>query len=285
MSRSGEGNSFLRHAPVTIYNYDWDTVIKLAEEAKISYFICQEEVCPDTKREHIQGYVQFTRSTRLQAARKIFPKDTHFTIPCKGTAEENRKYCSKIESRKPDGRSFECGAIRTQGKRTDLEAFKTAIEEGKSEAEIAETHFSTWAIHPNLFKRYKCVKIKPRDRAIPPQVTVYVGPTGVGKSKRCFDEHKDDVYIKDATKWWDGYYGQRCILLDEFMPSNYWTMHELLRFLDRYPFKGETKGGHVEINSPFIEITSNAELDTLFPFESKEHLDALNRRISNKVNL
>lgn len=283
--RSVVGNSKLRHAPVTIYNYNWDDVIKISEHEKVRYFICQEEICPETKREHVQGYVQFTGPIKLSAARKIFPEGTHFTIPCRGTAEKNREYCSKIESRKPGGRSHEAGEINKQGKRVDLQEFKAAIDSGKSEKEVADEHFETWARHPDLFKRYKALQIEPRNREVPPDVTVITGPTGVGKTKRVFDMHNNDVYIKNETKWWDGYQGQRCILLDEFTSSTYWTIQTTLRFLDRYPFLGEVKGGHTNINSPFIVITSNMDIYTLFPFLSDEHRDALARRITRFINL
>lgn len=286
----------LRHAAVTIFNNSLDIVKTLSCDDRIQYVIAQEEVCPSTGRDHLQCYVQFKRPVKFTTFRRLLPQEAHITKP-NGTAEENRHYCGKPwpeckckhcdgpGGRKSNCETFESGVFITQGYRSDLHEFQAAIESGKSEAEIAKEQFSTWAKYPGLFKRYTALMAKDRTRDDPPEVTCYVGPTGVGKTRRVFDEHKDDVYIKDETKWWDGYTGQTCILLDEFTSSTYWTIQTLLRFLDRYPFQGEIKGGHVKINSPHIAITSNLEIEKWFPYCDSAELDALKRRITNTVHL
>lgn len=288
----------LRHATVTIHNTPFSFIETLSRDERFTYIIAQEELGDETKRIHIQAYFQFKNPLKWSTLQNLLPYGSHIEKP-KGSPEENRHYCSKPVKdcrckhcikpggRAPGGSSLESGEIRVQGARTDLIKFKRAIDEGKKEAEIIadEEMFGVWARHPNLFKRYKCAKIVPRRRESPPDVSFYHGATGVGKTRRVFDEHKEDVYIKDSSKWWDGYEGQRCILLDEINPHDHWKIDELLRFLDRYPYQGQTKGGYVNINSPFIVLTSNKSLEELYPEISSEQMSALERRIINKVEL
>lgn len=276
----------LRHCTVTIFHSSFTCIDDLSRDERVQYIIAQEEVCPETKRQHIQGYIQFKRPVKFTTLQNLLPPGTHIE-KARGSPEENRQYCSKLESRKPGGRSLESGEITQQGKRTDLIKFKRAIDAGKKEAEIAkdEDLFGVWARNPGLYKRYKTSAITPRDRSSPPDVTFITGPPGVGKTRRVFDEHKDQVFIKDNTKWWDGYEGQRCILIDEINTHDHWKIEEILRFLDRYPYQGQTKGGYVNINSPFIAITTNKTLDELYPEISHEQMQALERRITNKLQL
>jgi len=53
----------------------------------------------------------------------------------------------------------------------------------------------------------------------------------------------NDIYWKDDTKWWDGYDKHESIVIDDFRASNIEFNH-LLKLLDRYPMRIETKGGY-----------------------------------------
>jgi len=286
VERSGSGNTRLRHAAVTIFNSNMEAIKLIAADSRVRYCIAQEEVCPETKREHIQSYWQFTSPIRFNALQKLLPPGAH--IECaRGTPEENRQYCSKLDSRKTDCSPFESGECTSQGKRKDLNDFCDAIDKGAKEADILDNHElrPVWCKYQGLYKRYKQAKIRPRNRETCPDVTFFTGAPGVGKTKRVFDEHKDDVFVKDNTKWWDGYEGQRCILIDELDTHDHWRIEEMLRFLDRYPYQGQTKGGYVNINSPFIAITSNKTLNDLYPSISEDQMNALTRRINTVVQL
>lgn len=276
-----------RNVTITVYNCEFKSFSSIITgDERIRYCIAQEEVCPETKREHIQGYVQFRRPLKFSTIKNLLPNGTHIE-KARGTPEENRLYCSKLESRKPGGQTLESGEICHQGKRKDLEVLKEAIDSGAKEADICNRNdlFGVWVKYPGVYKRYKQAKIQPRDRHVTPDVTFFTGPPGVGKTRRVFDEHKDDVFVKDNTKWWDGYEGQRCILIDELDTHDHWRIEEMLRFLDRYPYQGQTKGGYVNINSPFIAITSNKTLNDLYPSISEDQMTALTRRINNVVQL
>jgi hypothetical protein len=92
---------------------------------------------------------------------------------------------------------------------------------------------------------------------------VYYGPTGTGKSKRATYEALqlmggEQPYRKEPkTIWWDGYWGQKVIILDDVDPDDIQPHNRMLRILDRYPLLLQTKGGHVWANWEHVFITSN----------------------------
>jgi len=289
--KSGLGNTRLSHATVTLYQTTLEEIRDICTDDRISYCVCQREIAPTTNRPHIQAYFQFNKHLAFKTIKNLLGNGAHILKP-RGTPAENRTYCTKEDTRVAGSESMEIGVIdlergQNQGKRNDLLAIKRKIDEGKSEADICadDELFTAWAKYPQLYKRYKAARIPPRDRNKPPDVTVLVGATGVGKTRRVYDAMGDDVYMKDSSKWWDGYNGQKCILLDEFSSHEHFKIEEMLRLLDRYPYQGQTKGGYVNINSPYIYITSNIDLEQHFISITQEQIDALNRRITNKVNL
>lgn len=293
-----KGNTSLRRVRVTFY-CDWETFLQLAKDERIKYITGQEEVCPTTGRDHIQAYIEFKNALKFRTIKKILPNNANFD-KAYADPETNRHYCgkpwpdckcdfcTKPGGRKPGGRSLESGEIsKGQGSRTDLIKLKRALEEGAKEADLISSDelFPVWCRYPNIYKRYKCAKITGRDRNTKPEVSFITGASGVGKTRRVFDEHKDNVYMKDNSKWWDGYEGQRCILLDELDTHEHWKIEEMLRLLDRYPYQGQTKGGYININSPYITITSNKSLDELYPEIGEEQMNALLRRIDYQIKL
>lgn len=292
-ARGGVGNTRLRHAVFTYNNYPDNAEQELRDictDPRVLFCVFQKEIGEETKTPHLQGYIQFKNRLAFKTVKNLLPRTVHFEA-ARGTPTEARAYCTKTDTRAPGAEPVEIGDfdpnIGKSGTRNDLIAIKRKIDEGKSEADICadDECFSTWAKYPNLYKRYKSARIAPRDRNVPPEVNIIVGPTGTGKTRRVFDAMGDDVYVKDHTKWWDGYTGQRAILLDEFSSREHFGIEETLRLLDRYPYQGQTKGGYVNINSPYIWVTSNIEFEQHFINVTQEQLDALNRRISNKINL
>lgn len=170
----------------------------------------------------------------------------------RGTAEEAAAYCKKVESRAnhTDAGPHEFGELPAgQGHRSDLDTVVNLIKEGKTVAEIAETA-------PQQYLRYhtgieKMVQHRDKKRRTEkPKVTWYWGDSGVGKTRRAYEEAGDNAYVKDAsTKWWDGYAGETNIIIDDFKGFSGMTWGFFLRLLDRYTVgPSEKKGGHVDLN-------------------------------------
>lgn len=107
---------------------------------------------------------------------------------------------------------------------------------------------------------------------------VYWGATGLGKSRRAWDEAGMEAYPKDPrTKWWCGYRGQSSVVIDEFRGDI--GISHMLRWLDRYPVSVETKGSSVPLRASKLWITSNLDPRHWYPDLDEETKAALLRRL------
>ena len=68
------------------------------------------------------------------------------------------------------------------------------------------------------------------------------GPPGCGKS-RSVRERFPGAYIKNGTKWWDGYQNEEVVIMDDFeLDFGKCFGHLIKIWSDHYPFKAEVKG-------------------------------------------
>mgnify|MGYP006195572053 FL=1 len=88
------------------------------------------------------------------------------------------------------------------------------------------------------------------------------GPPGVGKSHYARNHYGDSLYLKAQNKWWDGYQGEKNVLLDDFDCKV--LGHYLKIWADKYAFMAECKGSSIQIRPKNFIITSNYTIDQLF---------------------
>jgi len=101
------------------------------------------------------------------------------------------------------------------------------------------------------------------------------GSTGLGKSKAVNDSF-DSIYPKLANKWWDGYKGEKIILMDDIDERHECLGHHLKIWTDHYGFIGEVKGGAVTPRYDWFIVTSNCNISTIF--KNPRDLEPLMRR-------
>ncbi len=178
-----------------------------------AYLTYGYEVCPDTKRPHLQGYVHWSTPVRLTTCRKFL--EANWT-PCSGSPEQNITYCQK------DGDYVEYGhRPQGQGGRSDLLSLKRAIDEGSSVPKLWEDHFSTMMRYNRGAAIYKKLKATARSRKT---FCLFIcGPPGLQKTTLANIIAKsyspNSVYTVPDSKgsglYFDGYDGQQCVILDE----------------------------------------------------------------------
>lgn len=116
-----------------------------------------------------------------------------------------------------------------------------------------------------LIRNYTSLKRIRVDSSNPPfrdniTVKVFWGESGVGKTRRAWDEAGDinNVYIKNPnTKWWDGYRGQTTVIIDEFVGRI--DISYILTWCDRYPCNVEVKGFSTPLLATSFYFTSNVD--------------------------
>lgn len=141
----------------------------------------------------------------------------------------------------------------TSNQETRLQAIKEMIDSGLTDLEIANKDFPLFCKYYRSFTYYRLLSSSPRSE--PPDVYVFQGPTGTGKSKTA-SELFPNAFWKTRGNWWDGYLDQETVIIDEFYGWLPWDL--LLRLCDRYPLQVEVKGGTVNFNAKTIIFTTNA---------------------------
>lgn len=236
------------------------------------YGVVGEEYAPTTGTKHLQGYVALTKKLTFETLKTAIGTSAHIE-PAKGSARQNQTYCIK------DGNFAEYGDIPLPGKRSDLDSACAAIKLGKRNHEIANEFPSTWVRYAQGLKNLRMDLLPPFKRDVP-NVRVYVGPKGTGKSTRAEQEASalGDIYYKMCAtgQWWPGYEGQPAVVFNDFYGGMKYS--ELLQLLDRFGGEVQIKGSSVPVRTNDFWFTSNKSIHQWYP--NITDTSALARRIT-----
>lgn len=232
----------------TLYNYE--KYVADLEKEVCQYIVYGYEVCPDTGRPHLQGYVYYKNPQSLGEFSKRYG-ECHIEKQ-RGTAKEASDYCKYDDypTCTKLNRYVERGVLPKQGQRTD---WGKAVEDLR-EKDVIDVILEQPQLAPSqrALREIKAMYLKPLHRDV--EVIVVYGEAGAGKSRWAYD-HYPDLYKKPVGEWWDGYTGQKAVLLDDFY--GWIKYHDLLHILDRYPLNVPVKGGFVWAQWNVVIITSN----------------------------
>lgn len=243
------------------------------------YRVWQIERCPNTGRNHAQGYFYFPTLKSLNGARRGLPEGAHLER-ARGTPEQNREYCTKADTRVLAG--DEVGEVPRAGRRTDLEDLAEVVREHGA-AGVVDRMPDMLIRYPRGIDRLERELLAARNKPVP-EVFILWGDPGAGKSRRV-RELAPDVWSVPSSgedfewKWFDGYKGQEDVVFDDFEPR-YQYLAPMLRWIDRYRIDVPVKGGFVNWVPRRIFLTSNTDPELWFRGASPSRVAAFFRRVT-----
>lgn len=216
---------------------------------------------------HLHAYVKF-ESGITPPNSKVFDFNKHGNYqPCR-SCKAVIKYCKKggdfISS-------FDLDSYLKKKGKVDAELIKTkSVKQALIDEDITHYAIRTYQLARSiLVDSYTHTDVRG---------FWFFGPPGCGKSHKARTENPDS-YIKAQNKWWDGYDGQKTVILDDLDKGAYGLGHYLKIWADKWPCKGEVKGAQVELVHTKFIVTSNFAISSIWdPEEEPEMYQAISRR-------
>ena len=254
---------------ITVNNYEefYDDILN-DTRFYAKYFVIGKEVGKEGTP-HIHVFVQYKNPRVWNAILGIFGKGSEIIADFKGPNAIHNiiEYCKK------DGDYIEEGEPPVQGKRTDYENTRQVVIENPDcpMREVVRMAPNLQSI--KVAEQY--LKYHEKKRNWKPVVKWFYGPTGSGKTYQAHQEC-EDPFVWEIPKWWDGYDAHAHVIIDEFR-KDFCTFHNLLRILDRYAHRVETKGGMRSLLATKIIITCPYHPKDVYA--TREDIQQLLRRI------
>lgn len=241
----------------TLNNWTEDDLQKI-KDIGATYTIYGKEV-GNSGTPHLQGFSYFPHTRSLTTLKKQAPVFTRAHLEIRlGTLRQAIDYCKKDGDYTEIG---ECPNMREPAGNEWSECIRLA-ESGEMNM-LKEEYPRHYLQHFKTLMSIRAFNNKPIDG--PLEHEWWYGTTGTGKSKKAWEDYPDH-YSKAVNKWWDGYYGQDVVVIEEWEPKNEMTAAKLKIWADRYPFPAEIKGGTLQRVRPTkIIVTSNYTIDECFP--------------------
>ncbi len=205
---------------------------------------------------HLQGYVELTKQCIGTFIKRHFGFRIHFENRF-GTQAQAIAYTKKQDTRVATGLAGDGGEAKKLGKDT-LAVVAAALKLGGDLKECAEDYPVSFMRDGAKIRSYALNMIG-RRRA-PPEVIIYYGNTGTGKSASADKQWPEAYWVpmpRPGGWWWPNYCGEETVIIDEF--ANQFKYHTMLRLLDRYPFDLQEKGNNMQLaaSTKRIVFTTN----------------------------
>lgn len=245
--------SLFRNWIFTYNNYPESVFDELTEAVscgRAQFVLAGKELAPSTQTPHLQGYIQFYNGIRLKQLKEFWPT-AHFE-EAHGNYYDNEAYCKK------DGDYFTCGKPKRSAQRFCDRLTVDSIRNCASVRALMEERNDTMR-HSDLKMAVAFLGYVEKKRDWMPEVVWIFGEPGTGKSRLSFhyakEKHGDDFYVFNGNKWFDGYDGHKCIVINEFRDTQL-DFCTFLCLLDRYEYRLEVKGGFRQCLAETIIINS-----------------------------
>jgi len=226
-----------------------------------TFIIFQEEIAPETGTPHLQGYIELGQKRTMNVVKSLLGCPSVHLEKRLGTQEQAISYCSKSDSRKPLTSPMRYGTPRKDERKAE-----GRDEFAKKAIDLENTIDSLIDQHPMDMIKYGTGVEKVRDTKIPhrihiPNIHIFVGPSGSGKSQKAFKDFPEAYVAPWPTGgrwWWPNYHYQEVVVFDEFRHQISYT--QMLNLLDSTPMTVEFKGGSKKMTSSTLIFTTNCPL-------------------------
>lgn len=241
----------------TLNNYTDDDLTRLKD-----YFLPVTNVLyvsfevSETLTPHLQGYFTLKRPARLPKLKKLLSDRYHFE-KANGDHNDNQLYVFKDGST-PFINHNNGGA----GKRNDITDWIDLREEHGLKKAVQIDPATFVKFHKGLDRAWSVLK-GPEPRTDYPKCVWLYGATGIGKSYWAWQEYSGSVFFLHHYPWFDGYFNQDCVVIDEYDKRDY-KPEILLTLMDRFPMPVQVKFGMQEFNPKCIVVTSSVAPENLF---------------------
>lgn len=251
--------------PCTLNNYEQRDIDWL-NNLECTKLTCSKEV-GESGTPHLQFNITFRRTYSLAALKKLHQR-VHWEFQY--CAQDNN-YIRKIDSEI----IIDKDERKKRGERSDLHIARSIVKETGSMRAVTQEVASVQAIRSSeIWLRYN----EPERPVEPITVKWFWGESESGKTRAVYEECENEHPFRPVSyKWWEGYDGQRAVLLDD-LRGDFCKFHELLTLLDIYPVRVECKGGSRQLRATTIYITSCFSPESLY--STREDIYQLQRRIT-----
>jgi len=264
ISRSGPVNS--KRYMVTLNNPGELTLERIHSMVGAHYTVGQLEQ-GQSGTLHLQFFQTFKKPVRLSHYKKYLPR-AHVEMAIAIT-EDCKKYVTKDETR-IEG-PWEYGEVPLhRNSKEDWEKVFQKAKNGEIESIPADIRVRCYSNLKKIEKDY----LKP-EKAEDLRGWWICGPSGYGKS--CLAEHLfPNAYPKGVNKWWDGYQGQKDVIMNDLDDKHACLGHHLKLWGDRFPVVLETKCGSVSATYTNFCVTSQYSIDDIW--QDDKTREAIKRR-------
>lgn len=131
-----------RRFAITIWKENFNDV--KFDKSKVKFLILGKEICPSTKRLHLQGYVETWKKIRQTGLKKIFGENSMHIKQAMTDRATNVNYCKK------DGDFFVFNEVTTL-----MEELEIIISNGTDEYKLMKCHPEIYKDHYDLYLRMK----------------------------------------------------------------------------------------------------------------------------------